>query len=74
MNQEQLPNSNQSEDQLGTGLQILSFCFPIAGAIIYFTNQENKPQKAKSACHTALWGFGIGILLNIIVTLAGAAA
>lgn len=72
MNQEQLPNSNQSEDKLGTGLQILSFCFPIVGAIIYFTNKGNKPQKAKSACHAALWGFGIGIVLNILATLAGA--
>ena len=34
MNQEQLPNSNQSEDQLGTGLQILSFCFPIVGVAL----------------------------------------
>ena len=74
MSQNQLPNSNESQDHLGTGLAILSFCFPIVGAIIYFVNKENKPQKAKSACHAALWGFGIGIVLQILVTIAGAGA
>ena len=72
MNQEQLPNSNQPNDKLGTGLQVLSFCFPIVGAIIYFVNKENKPQKAKSACHAALWGFGISLVLNILARVAGA--
>lgn len=72
MNQEQLPNSNQSEEGLGTGFKILSFCFPIVGGILYFVNKENKPKKAKSACHAALWGFGSGIIIKILVTLASA--
>ncbi len=69
----QLPQQENPNDKLSTGLAILSFCIPIAGAIIYFSNKDSMPNKAKSACHAALWGFGIGILLNIIATLAGGA-
>ena len=69
--QNQLQNSENPNDKLSTGLAILSFCIPLAGAIIYFSNKDKMPNKAKSACHAALWGFGIGIVLNIIVTLAG---
>lgn len=67
----QLPQQENPDDKLSTGLAILSFCIPIAGAIIYFSNKEKMPNKAKSACHAALWGFGIGVFLNIIATLAG---
>ncbi len=69
--QNQLQNSENPNDKLSTGLAILSFCIPLAGAIIYFSNKDKMPNKAKSACHAALWGFGIGIVLNILVTLAG---
>ena len=72
--QNQHSNQGNSNDELSTGLKVLSFCIPLAGAIIYFTNKEAMPNKAKSACHMALWGLGIGILLNILVTLLGAAS
>ncbi len=68
----QLPPQENPDDKLSTGLAILSFCIPIAGAIIYFSNKDTMPNKAKSACHAALWGVGIGIVLNIIGRLAGA--
>lgn len=58
--------NNQEDDNLSTGLSILSFCIPLAGAIIYFSNKSDKPVKAKKACNLALWGFFIGIVLNII--------
>ncbi len=64
--------NNQEEDSLSTGLSILSFCIPLAGAIIYFSNKDDKPIKAKKACHLALWGLGLGIVLNIIARLAEA--
>jgi FtsH-binding integral membrane protein len=54
------------DDELSTGLSILSFCIPLAGAIIYFSNKSDKPEKARKACHMALWGIGVGIVLNII--------
>jgi hypothetical protein len=59
-------SNNHEKDELGTGLSILSFCIPIAGAIIYFSNKSDKPQKAKSACHAALWGVLVGFILNVI--------
>jgi hypothetical protein len=68
----QLPPQENPDDKLSTGLAILSFCIPIAGAIIYFSNKDTMPNKAKSACHAALWGFGIGVALNILGRLAGA--
>ena len=68
----QLPPQENPDDKLSTGLAILSFCIPIAGAIIYFSNKDKMPNKAKSACHAALWGVGIGVVLNILGRLAGA--
>ena len=68
--QDVLTPQDNPDDKLSTGLQILSFCIPIAGAIIYFSDKDKYPNKAKSACHAALWGMGIGILLNILATLA----
>lgn len=63
--------TNPQEDKLSTGLQILSFCIPLAGAIIYFTSKERTPNKAKKACHAALWGMGLSILLQVIATVIG---
>ncbi len=75
MSDQNLTNqSNDSQEELHTGLKIVSFCFPIVGAILYFVNKEKHPKKAKSACTLALWGFGIGIVINILLTLLGGAA
>jgi hypothetical protein len=60
---------NQQKDKLGTGLSILSFCIPLAGAIIYFSNKSDKPDKAQQACHLALWGLALGFILNLIVRI-----
>ena len=62
--------NNQEDDNLGTGLSVLSFCIPLAGAIIYFINKDDKPQKAKKACHLALWGLLVGFVINVITRLA----
>lgn len=69
---EQLNPKENPNDKLSTGLQVLSFCIPLAGAIIYFSSKSESPNKAKMACHAALWGIGLGILLQIIATVAGA--
>ncbi len=66
----QFTSEENPNDKLGTGLAIVSFLIPLVGAIIYFSNKEEKPKKAKSACHAALWGFGIGVVLNILTTVA----
>jgi hypothetical protein len=59
-------DNQEEDDELGTGLSILSFCIPLAGAIIYFSNKSDKPKKAEQACHAALWGVAAGFVLNII--------
>ena len=69
--QNELSYQEDPDDKLSTGLSILSFCIPIAGAVIYFSNKEKMPNKAKSACHLALASMGIGVVLNILATLAG---
>ena len=70
MEEEQLPPQENPDDKLNTGLQILSFCIPFAGAIIYFSEKDKYPNKAKAACHAALFGLAVGILINILVTMA----
>ncbi len=71
LDENELPKEDKSHEELGTGLQVLSFCMPIAGAIIYFSYISNSPSKAKTACHAALWGLGVGVIINVLVTLAG---
>jgi hypothetical protein len=59
-----------SQDANVGPIGILFFCIPIAGAIAYFMWKNDKPEKAKKACYIALAGFAVGVVLNIIVTLA----
>ena len=55
------------EDKPSVGLNILSLFFPIVGLILYFTWKNQTPKKAKSVLTYCLIGWGIGILLNILV-------
>lgn len=74
MEDNNLPIQNtedNSEDKLHVGLKILSFCIPLAGAIIYFVKKDREPNAAKTACYAALIGLGVSIILNVIVTLLG---
>lgn len=58
------------EDDLHMGLQVLSFCIPLAGAIIYFTTDRQRyPNRAQQACTAALWGIGVSLLLNILTAI-----
>lgn len=68
-------NPNQPADDLGTPLKVVSFCIPLVGAILYFTtDRQAYPNKAKQACTFALYGLGVGILIQIIMTVAGLGA
>jgi uncharacterized membrane protein len=58
--------NNKSNEDLSTGLKVLSFCIPLAGAIIYFIKKDEAPVAAKSACNLALIGFAIGVVINVI--------
>lgn len=68
LNQGQDPDK---KDELSTGLKVLSFCIPLAGAIIFFMNRGESPNKAKTACYAALLGLGVSIILNILATVMG---
>ena len=58
--------NDKSNEDLSTGLKVLSFCIPLAGAIIYFVKKNEEPVAAKSACNMALIGFAVGIVARII--------
>lgn len=58
-------------EPLNGAVKVVSFCFPIVGGILYFVHMNKAPQKSKDACHMALWGFGIGIVIQVIGALAG---
>ncbi len=60
-------NSPQkSNEDLHVGLKVLSFCIPLAGAILYFVKKENEPVAAKSACNFALIGFAVGCVASLV--------
>lgn len=55
----------KKEEDLETIYQVLSFCFPFIGGIIWLVNIKSSPKKAKTACTAALIGIGLSLLLNI---------
>lgn len=57
---------NQQSEDLHIGLKILSFCIPLAGAIIYFVKKDKEPIAAKSACNLALIGLAVNVVLTVI--------
>ena len=36
---------------------------------MYFVWKDEKPEKSKKACHLALWGVGVGIVIQILSTI-----
>lgn len=71
---DQNPNPNAPEEKgADTIVQILSFCFPIVGAILYFVWKNEKPKAASQVCKMAAIGFGVSLLLYIIMMVLGVA-
>ncbi|QQT26464.1 hypothetical protein [Sphingobacterium spiritivorum] len=70
-NQFNNPFNQQNQEDLSTGLKILSFCIPLFGAIYYFIKKDEAPVQAKSACKFAIYGVVVGIILNIISMVLG---
>lgn len=62
-------HTSNSEDRLNGGLKVLSFCLPIIGVILYFTNKNSNPKTATSACYSSLWGWGLAVIISVIFFL-----
>ncbi|EEI92047.1 hypothetical protein HMPREF0765_2371 [Sphingobacterium spiritivorum ATCC 33300] len=70
-NQFNNPFNQQNQEDLSTGLKVLSFCIPLFGAIYYFIKKDEAPVQAKSACKFAIYGVVVSIVLNIIYAILG---
>ena len=65
----QPPVTQSTTDKLSTPLTILSFCIPLAGAVIYFMKKDKEPLSAKTACTAAIIGVIVGIATNLLYTI-----
>ena len=54
-----------------TVMKIVSFCFPIVGIILYFVWKQEKPKSASDVCKFAAIGFGVGVVLYILMMALG---
>ena len=58
-----------ADDKKSTGLNVLSFFFPVIGLIIYLVTKKDKPVRAKSMGKSALGGFITWFVLTVILTI-----
>lgn len=56
-------------DTPSTGLNILSFFFPLVGLILFCVFMDSKPNKAHAVGKWALTGFLVGIGLSVLLYL-----
>jgi len=59
-------NYNPENDLPSTGLNVLSFFFPIVGLILFLVLQEKTPLRARACGKFALIGFIIKIVFGIL--------
>lgn len=57
------------EDEPSTGLNVLSFFFPIAGLIIFLTLKDKEPNKATAAGKWALISVGVSLCFGVLSTM-----
>lgn len=58
------------EDVNSTGLNVLSFFFPLVGLILYLVFRDKTPIRAKGVGKWALIGFIVGCVLTLIQAVA----
>ena len=66
-----VPVKNEN-DKPSTGLNILSFFFPLIGLILFLCMKNDTPIKAKKCGKWALIGFIIEVVLSIVLSVVGA--
>lgn len=67
---QQVPYGNANDDVASTGMKVLAFFIPLVGIILYFTERNLHPNKAKSLLKVALISWGIWFVLGIIFGIA----
>ena len=64
---EQNGSYEAEDDSAGVWMNILCFLIPIVGLVLYFVKKNDYPNTAKSYLTWAAAGFGVSILINIIL-------
>lgn len=64
---EQNASYEAEDDSAGVWMIILCFLIPIVGLVLYFVKKNKYPNTAKSYLTWAAAGFGVSILINIIL-------
>lgn len=65
------PVKEPINDMPNRGLNIISFLFPVVGAIMYFVLHEKEPTKAAAIGKWALYGLGICVVCYILLAACG---
>ncbi len=58
--------NNGNIDKPSIALDILSFCIPIAGFILYFIKKSKYPNSAKAYLICAICGFALGFIFSLV--------
>ena len=61
--------NTSSQDIPSTGLNILSFFFPLVGLILYVVNVDSKPVMAKAIGKWALIGFIVEVVGSVLLSI-----
>lgn len=59
--------NQNSNDAPSVGLAILGFLIPVVGAITWLVMRAEKPLQAKSAGQGALIGFGLQVVMTVLL-------
>lgn len=59
--------SSAVDDTPSTGLNIISFLFPLIGLILYIVYNEKAPEKAKEIGKWAIIGFVVGLVFSVFL-------
>ena len=65
----QQPYYPAEQDVASTGMKVLAFLIPLVGLIMYFTEKDRYPNKAKELLKLALISWGIGIALSVVYSV-----
>lgn len=65
-------SANTQPDEVSVGLCIVSFLIPLFGWIYWAVVNSKTPKRGRACGIAGFVGFGLGLVVNIIMTIAGA--